>query len=117
MTNPTPEQGTVAGERTITPVSGASIDANRLSARRGIAVCALVAFGAFFIWGGWGRKANSEDKITKPVVSQRAAYEAPRDPEPPTPRIEPPAHYAALGPIARVPSEPLIKVHYSHTQP
>src|SRR3954447_17941203 len=92
----------VPGERTTTPVSGTSLDPNRMVVRRGIAVCALIAFGAFFIWGGWGRsKAGPEEKSTKPVVSQRAAYEAPREPDPPTPRPEPPAQYAALGPVVR----------------
>src|SRR3954447_7928306 len=96
----------VAGERTTTPVSGTSLDPNRMMVRRGIAVCALVAFGAFFIWGGWIRsKAGSEEKSTKPVVSQRAAYEAPREPDPPAPRREPPAQYAALGPVVRPFSE------------
>ena len=52
---PDAREGQVPGERTVTPVSGGSLDPNRLAVRRGIAVCALVAFGAFFIWGGWGR--------------------------------------------------------------
>src|SRR3954447_2921904 len=101
------EEGQVPGERTVTPVSGGSIDPNRLAVRRGIAVCALVAFGAFFIWGGWGRsKAGSEDKAAKPVVSQRTAYEAPREPEPPAVRPDVPVQSAALGPITRLPAEP-----------
>ena len=103
----THEEGQVPGERTVTPVSGGSLDPNRMAMRRGIAVCALVAFGAFFIWGGWGRsKAGSEDKAAKPVVSQRTAYEAPRDPEPPALRPDVPVQSAALGPITRLPAEP-----------
>ena len=45
-------EAVVAGERTSTPVSGKVVDGNRAFARRGIAVCALIVFGAFFIWGG-----------------------------------------------------------------
>src|SRR3954470_19433605 len=76
----THEEGQVPGERTITPVSGGSLDPNRLAVRRGIAVCALVAFGAFFIWGGWGRSS--------------------------TVRPDVPVQAAALGPIIRLPAEP-----------
>ncbi len=85
MIDPKREAETVvAGERTSTPVSGKVVDGNRAFARRGIAVCALIVFGAFFIWGGWGRaKTGNEDRATKPVVSLRTPYEAPRDPEPP----------------------------------
>ena len=53
MTDQTRE-GVVAGERTTTPVSGTSLDPNRIVVRRGIAVCALVAFGAFFSPGRLG---------------------------------------------------------------
>src|SRR3954453_144518 len=103
----THEEGQVPGERTVTPVSGGSMDPNRLAVRRGISVCALVAFGAFFIWGGWGRsKAGSEDKAAKPVVSQRTAYEAPREPEPTAVRPDVPVQSAALAPIIRLPAEP-----------
>lgn len=94
-----PEQG-VAGERTSTPVAGPAIDANRALMRRGIAVCALIVFGALFIWGGWGRsKASTDDKNAKPVVRINAAYEAPRDPEPV--RVEAPVQQAALLTAAR----------------
>ena len=55
-------EAVVAGERTSTPVSGKVVDGNRAFARRGIAVCALIVFGAFFIWGGWGR-AKPETRI------------------------------------------------------
>ena len=67
MIDPKREAETVvAGERTSTPVSGTVVDGNRAFARRGIAVCALIVFGAFFIWGGWGRaKPGNEDRATK----------------------------------------------------
>lgn len=94
-----PEQA-VAGERTSTPVAGPAIDANRALMRRGIAVCALIVFGAVFIWGGWGRsKAATDDKNAKPVVRINAAYEAPRDPE--VVRVEAPVQQAAVFPAAR----------------
>lgn len=104
MIDPKHEAETVvAGERTSTPVSGTVVDGNRAFARRGIAVCALIVFGAFFIWGGWGRaKTGNEDRATKPVVSLRTAYEAPRDPEPP-PRPQAPVQETALLPVMRPP--------------
>jgi len=96
-------EAVVAGERTSTPVSGKVVDGNRAFARRGIAVCALIVFGAFFIWGGWGRaKTGNEDRATKPVVSLRTPYEAPRDPEPPA-RPQGPVQEAALMPVIRPP--------------
>jgi type IV secretion system protein VirB10 len=106
MIDPKREAETVvAGERTSTPVSGTVVDGNRAFARRGIAVCALIVFGAFFIWGGWGRaKTGNEDRATKPVVSLRAAYEAPRDPELPA-RPQAPVQEAALMPVIRPPVE------------
>lgn len=107
MIDPKREAETVvAGERTSTPVSGMVADGNRAFARRGIAVCALIVFGAFFIWGGWGRaKPGNEDRATKPVVSLRTAYEAPRDPEPPA-RPQAPVQEAALMPVIRPPVGP-----------
>src|SRR5829696_9729284 len=96
-------EAVVAGERTNTPVSGKVVDGNRAFARRGIAVCALIVFGAFSIWGGWGRaKTGNEDRATKPVVSLRTPYEAPRDPEPPA-RTQGPVQEAALMPVIRPP--------------
>ena len=96
-------EAVVAGERTSTPVSGKVVDGNRAFARRGIAVCALIVFGAFFIWGGWGRaKTGNEDRATKPVVSLRTPYEAPRDPEPPA-RPQGPVQEAALMPVIKPP--------------
>lgn len=106
------ENATVAGERTSTPVAGATLDANRAFARRGIAVCALVAFGALTIWGGWGGpKASVDAHAVKPVVSLQSAYEPPRDPEPPAARPEAPVVQAALGPVARPPLEQPSRSH------
>src|SRR3954453_6846170 len=104
MIDPEREAETVvAGERTSTPVSGKVVDGNRAFAGRGIAVCALIVFGAFFIWGGWGRaKTGNEDRATKPVVSLRTPYEAPRDPEPPA-RSQA-VQEAALMPVIRPPA-------------
>ena len=85
----------VDGERATTPVSGPAFDDRRALMRRGIAVTALVAFGALFIWGSWGRsKASTDDKTAKPVVRLNTAYEAPRDPEPV--RLQAPIQEAAL---------------------
>lgn len=95
----------VAGERVSTPVAGPTPDASRALMRRGIAVCALIVFGALVIWGGWGRsKASSEDKTAKPVVRVNAPYEAPRDHEPV--RVEAPVQQAVLLPVARPETAP-----------
>lgn len=100
------EVPTIEGERTTTPVSGPALDDKRALVRRGIAVTALIAFGALFIWGSWGRsKASTDDKASKPVVRLNTAYEAPRDPEPI--RVQAPVQEAALiAPLRPVASAP-----------
>lgn len=95
MSKVSDEMLAVEGERTTTPVSGPALDEKRALVRRSIAVTALVAFGALFIWGSWGRsKAMPDEKTAKPVVRLNTAYEAPRDPEPV--RVQAPIQEAAL---------------------